>query len=79
LQKTKGPGPPALLAEGGGDGREVWWSTELFPERDSIAPATRSKGRSNSAVCSLSVGDSSLSHLDRTRSPVKALGTSISL
>ena len=34
----------ALLAEGGGDGREVWWSTELFPERYSIAPATRSKG-----------------------------------
>jgi hypothetical protein len=34
----------ALLAEGGGDGREVWWSTELFPERYSLAPATRSKG-----------------------------------
>jgi hypothetical protein len=34
----------AVLAEEGEDGREVWWSTELFPARYSIAPATRAKG-----------------------------------
>lgn len=34
----------AILAEEGADGRKVWWSTELFPSRYGIAPATRAKG-----------------------------------
>lgn len=34
----------AILAEEGGDGRGVWWSTEVFPARFGIAPATRAKG-----------------------------------
>ena len=33
-----------ILAEQGGDGKEVWWSTEVFPARYSISPATRAKG-----------------------------------
>lgn len=33
-----------LLAEEGGDGRELWWSTETFPSRYKISPATRAKG-----------------------------------
>ena len=33
-----------ILAEQGGDAKEVWWSTEVFPARYSISPATRAKG-----------------------------------
>lgn len=33
-----------LLAEEGADGRELWWSTERFPTRYGISPATRAKG-----------------------------------
>lgn len=33
-----------LLAEEGADSRELWWSTETFPSRYSISPATRAKG-----------------------------------
>ena len=32
------------LAEEGADGRELWWSTERFPSRYAISPATRAKG-----------------------------------